>query len=156
MVSRPVVQAGQQDLHIEHDLVFLQTPFPTQAFGVDLVAGCAAFCQFLMQLIAARSTACHLLQQTTSPPLETDGQVTQLPLSTMQTFLKAEDGSSFLLTAGEFGLLGFDFRPIVKASIQIYLGHNDVSSAVIGMNSQAILANPESRFEFTFFPVSFG
>jgi len=47
MLPHPVVQTGEQDLQIEHDLVFCQVPFSALAGGIDGVARRLAVSQFL-------------------------------------------------------------------------------------------------------------
>jgi hypothetical protein len=46
MYPGPVVQVDQQQLEVEHDLVFLQQTFPAEGVSVDGIAGGLLLDQF--------------------------------------------------------------------------------------------------------------
>jgi hypothetical protein len=70
VVLCPVVQAGEQGLHIEHDLILLQVSFPAQTFRAWRIAAQPAPRRFSMQLAPPSPTPSNLCQQPTSPLLE--------------------------------------------------------------------------------------
>lgn len=73
------MQAGEQDLQIEHDLILPQVPLPAQALRVYLITGCLPLRQFTTQLAPPSPTPGHLCQQSASASVvvDLDGNVVE-------------------------------------------------------------------------------
>jgi hypothetical protein len=116
------MQIRQQDLEIQHELIFLQTAFATQGLRVNGVPGDLALSQDLPQLTAARAVEDDFLDQAAAALGKPLGDFSQAGLPLAQPPLALAAGLSLGLPLGEFGLQVFDllfegglFLPIVLA-----------------------------------------
>jgi hypothetical protein len=93
----PVVQVAQENLQVQHDLVFLQVTFPAQGLRVNRVSCSRAFSELSSQLTGLALMLVETEQEASLPLLKADFAVCQFLSVPLQAIVTSLGGFALLL-----------------------------------------------------------
>ena len=98
MLLDPIMQVTQENLQIQHDLIFLQVTLPTQCLGVNRVSCSNAFSELSAQLTGESSVPMKTQEKVSLPLLKAGLAVHQFLSKPLQAMVTSLGGFTELLS----------------------------------------------------------
>ena len=98
MLLDPIMQVTQENLQVQHDLVFLQVTLPTQRLGVNRVSCNNAFSELSSQLTGVGSVPVETQERVSLPLLKAGLAVRQFLSKPLQAVVTPLGGFTELLS----------------------------------------------------------